>query len=526
VTVVITQVYLEDGFVGHQKETRDDKQQSATSKPTTSDQSVTMPGPRIKVIYHSSVRKRKRNRDSRHRKTNAIDTNIEEKNMDATEVNSCRNSVDVDDNARSKPSSADLKTGNSETNTNQSKSLTEPNGREQLSCESTEKEDNADAKKFNFSYGIAQVEAGTKSDTSHMQSYDGTHNLTATVVRGKPDSVALKYWHQRKRLFSRFDFGIKLDSESWYSVTPEVIANHIASRIATKKLSCNDVEEIVVLDAFAGCGGNTIAFALHRGISKVVCVDTDKMKLQMLAHNASIYGVPTNKLLLIHGDTISIMEQLISRHKDGLKEREDVEEPSQLYNGYQVAVVENITFNISAIFLSPPWGGPGYIDHGPYSFDILKHINVESSTTPRVETDQVRPQNIIDNSTSQRCNASSQECLRDDESKSYTNEIVSKSTIPLSEENVIKTNGVELLKLASKITKEVVYFLPRNTNTTSLGRAAFRANYRGKIEFERVRLNGKLKTICAYMGEFAMQMSGDVSTKNLTSNDCAGVDIT
>ena len=358
VTVVVTQVYLEDGFVGHQKETRDDKQLSVSSKSITSEQSATMPGPRIKVIYHSSARKRKRNRDSHHGNTNAIDTNFEGKNMDTTEVDSCRNLVDVDGNARNKPSSTDLKTVNSETNAYESVSLTEPNGREQLSCESTEKQDNTDAKKINVSYGIAQVEAGTKSDTSHMQSYDGTHNLTATVERGKPDSVDLKYWLQRKRFFSRFDFGIKLDAESWYSVTPEVIANHIASRITTKKLSCNDVEEIVVLDAFAGCGGNTIAFALHRGISKVVCVDTDKMKLQMLAHNASIYGVPTNKLLLIHGDTISIMKQLISRHEDELKEREDVEAPSQLYHGYQVAVVENITFKISAIFLSPPWVNP------------------------------------------------------------------------------------------------------------------------------------------------------------------------
>ena len=46
------------------------------------------------------------------------------------------------------------------------------------------------------------------------------------------DEVDNKYWAQRKRLFSKFDEGIQLDKESWYSVTPEAIANHIARRMS------------------------------------------------------------------------------------------------------------------------------------------------------------------------------------------------------------------------------------------------------------------------------------------------------
>jgi hypothetical protein len=30
--------------------------------------------------------------------------------------------------------------------------------------------------------------------------------------------IPLKYWDQRYRLFSKFDLGIHLDKESWYSV--------------------------------------------------------------------------------------------------------------------------------------------------------------------------------------------------------------------------------------------------------------------------------------------------------------------
>lgn len=37
-----------------------------------------------------------------------------------------------------------------------------------------------------------------------------------------------KYWDQRYRLFSRFDRGVRMDNESWYSVTPESISQHIA----------------------------------------------------------------------------------------------------------------------------------------------------------------------------------------------------------------------------------------------------------------------------------------------------------
>ena len=41
-----------------------------------------------------------------------------------------------------------------------------------------------------------------------------------------------KYWFQRYRLWERYDEGegIRMDEESWYSVTPENIARHIAQR--------------------------------------------------------------------------------------------------------------------------------------------------------------------------------------------------------------------------------------------------------------------------------------------------------
>ena len=54
-----------------------------------------------------------------------------------------------------------------------------------------------------------------------------------------PDKVQDRFWSQRRRLFSRFDEGVRLDAEGWYSVTPEAIANHVARRVG--KLSSTPV---------------------------------------------------------------------------------------------------------------------------------------------------------------------------------------------------------------------------------------------------------------------------------------------
>ena len=59
-----------------------------------------------------------------------------------------------------------------------------------------------------------------------------------------------KFWSQRRRLFTLYDNGIQLDKESWYSVTPEAIANHIAAHLTSGR------NNLTILDPFCGCGGN------------------------------------------------------------------------------------------------------------------------------------------------------------------------------------------------------------------------------------------------------------------------------
>ena len=40
-----------------------------------------------------------------------------------------------------------------------------------------------------------------------------------------------KFYRSRYFLFSKFDRGIKIDKEGWYSVTPEPLANYLATRL-------------------------------------------------------------------------------------------------------------------------------------------------------------------------------------------------------------------------------------------------------------------------------------------------------
>ncbi|KAF9572370.1 Trimethylguanosine synthase [Mortierella alpina] len=198
-----------------------------------------------------------------------------------------------------------------------------------------------------------------------------------------------KYWHQRYRYFSLFDQGIKMDKEGWYSVTAEKIAAHIAARCASD----------IIIDAFCGVGGNSIQFALtcHR----VIAIDIDPVRLECAKHNAKVYGVE-DRIEFICGDYMTLIP--------GLK--------------------------ADAVFLSPPWGGPGYLAQD--EFDI-------------------------------------------------------KHDIPM--------DGEVLFRETQKITKNIAYFLPRNSNAEQIGRLA---GADGICEIEKNVLNHVCKAWTAYFGELAI----------------------
>ncbi|XP_070513392.1 trimethylguanosine synthase isoform X3 [Cardiocondyla obscurior] len=149
-----------------------------------------------------------------------------------------------------------------------------------------------------------------------------------------------KYYVKRFGLFSRYEDGIKLDRESWFSVTPEEIAKDIAERCR-----CD-----TIIDAFCGAGSNSIQFAFT--CERVIAIDIDPNKIKIARHNAGIYGVE-DRIEFITGDFLQLAPQL----------------------------------SADVVFLSPPWGGPDYIKRrvfdlesmmppfgGKYIFDIARRI--------------------------------------------------------------------------------------------------------------------------------------------------------
>ena len=129
-------------------------------------------------------------------------------------------------------------------------------------------------------------------------------------------------------MFSRFDDGIKMDKEGWFSVTPERIAEHIAERCR-----CD-----LLIDAFCGVGGNAIQFAFT--CERVIAIDIDPLKIALARHNATVYGV-ADRIEFFVGDYMKLIPHL----------KADV------------------------VFLSPPWGGPNYAN--AEVFDVKTMITLD-----------------------------------------------------------------------------------------------------------------------------------------------------
>ena len=85
---------------------------------------------------------------------------------------------------------------------------------------------------------------------------------------------------RRRRIFSRFDEGIRFDDEGLYSATPEALALQMVEGLTGH-----------VLDGTTGIGSLAIALALTKGVKMITAVDTNADRLAMAEHNAGIYGV-------------------------------------------------------------------------------------------------------------------------------------------------------------------------------------------------------------------------------------------
>lgn len=131
----------------------------------------------------------------------------------------------------------------------------------------------------------------------------------------------------------------------WYSVTPECTAKHTAARFAGCAL---------VLDPFAGAGGNAIQFAARRDIAFVVAADVVFARAQRCQHNARVYGAH-RRLDALCADALRLPLRPVA----------------------------------DAAFLSPPWGGPAYKTRVPYPLaavrpDALAALRAAAALAPAV----------------------------------------------------------------------------------------------------------------------------------------------
>lgn len=151
------------------------------------------------------------------------------------------------------------------------------------------------------------------------------------VFDPRTDAKTLKWWPRRYELFTRYDHGIRLDREAWYEVTPEALAEHIASKLTTRG---------VIVDGFCGVGGNTIAFAKLGTCSHVVAADIDAERVSICRHNAAVYGLGGKDIDFVEGSCdfrrlapAYCLQQLHVRRQGA-----DARKAAQW------------------VFLSPPWG--------------------------------------------------------------------------------------------------------------------------------------------------------------------------
>jgi len=182
----------------------------------------------------------------------------------------------------------------------------------------------------------------------------------------------------------------------------------------------------------------------------------------MAAHNAEIYGIPRDKLIFIKADALFVLGHCYKGGKLVYEHHGKGEECSERISGYRFGGLELLPPEIDATFLSPPWGGPEYETIGAQDFSLADYIKVYPCGDANLRGDN-------------NCEDIAQDA----------------------------TDGEDLLRLAANASKgqQVIYFLPRNTNGVSLGRAAVRAGYQGSFEMEQnILANGKLKTITAYLG--------------------------
>lgn len=116
--------------------------------------------------------------------------------------------------------------------------------------------------------------------------------------------------------------------------------SQMCSQVAHDMLK-TDESKRVIIDMFAGAGGNSIAFALSGRWDRVIAIEKDQATLACAQNNAECYEVEDGQITWVRGDSFAFLKTLI-------------EEPEKVHPDLRVPEATTV------IFASPPWGGVGY----------------------------------------------------------------------------------------------------------------------------------------------------------------------
>ncbi|KAA3681751.1 trimethylguanosine synthase [Paragonimus westermani] len=119
-------------------------------------------------------------------------------------------------------------------------------------------------------------------------------------------------------------------------------------------------EDFTVVDACSGTGVNSIQLALLG--FRVVAVEMDPSRVKMASHNARIYGV-LPKIEFVCADFFDWAQNEISLHRRSLSRPSTVSSSSPY----------------AALFMSPPWGGPDYLNDTVFDLNSIHFSTADPS---------------------------------------------------------------------------------------------------------------------------------------------------
>lgn len=127
----------------------------------------------------------------------------------------------------------------------------------------------------------------------------------------------------------------------------------------------------MILDGFCGVGGNAIQFA--QTCRRVIAVDIDPVKISYARHNAKvgrprpIRPMPETCFPRLGGPILTLT--LLVRNASQIY---GVEDRIEFVVGDFFDVARSLAESVDVVFLSPPWGGPGYLASDVFDIDTVR----------------------------------------------------------------------------------------------------------------------------------------------------------